>query len=242
MIEKDTYFIGWDVGGWNCDRNPRSRDAIVILDQERRLVGRSWRGNLRRLINEARSTQAWITGLFALCQAGPPAAGSAVILGIDSPLAFSRAFRDLVARGQPLAQALGDSPRNPYLYRRTEQELFAHGLRPLSAVKDLIGSQATKSMHVLARFAPRIASCGVWTDGVQLTALEVYPSACKHSVTTHTLRAGYGAFPSQDEEDALLCALLAALYAARREVLWNPPADMPEDEGWIWVPLDVRKP
>ena len=25
-------FIGWDVGGWNCDNNADSRDAIVILD------------------------------------------------------------------------------------------------------------------------------------------------------------------------------------------------------------------
>jgi hypothetical protein len=23
------YNIGWDVGGWNCDKNPRGRDAIV---------------------------------------------------------------------------------------------------------------------------------------------------------------------------------------------------------------------
>ena len=21
------YFIGWDVGGWNCDKNAKSRDA-----------------------------------------------------------------------------------------------------------------------------------------------------------------------------------------------------------------------
>jgi hypothetical protein len=26
------FCIGWDVGGWNCDHNPNSRDAIVILD------------------------------------------------------------------------------------------------------------------------------------------------------------------------------------------------------------------
>lgn len=24
--------IGWDVGGWNCDKNPSSRDALVVLD------------------------------------------------------------------------------------------------------------------------------------------------------------------------------------------------------------------
>ena len=36
------FFIGWDVGGWNCDRNRSSRDAIVILDTERRIVGTPW--------------------------------------------------------------------------------------------------------------------------------------------------------------------------------------------------------
>lgn len=25
-------FIGWDVGAWNCDKNPSSRDALVVLD------------------------------------------------------------------------------------------------------------------------------------------------------------------------------------------------------------------
>ena len=27
----DQLFIGWDVGGWNCDKNPTSRDALVVL-------------------------------------------------------------------------------------------------------------------------------------------------------------------------------------------------------------------
>ena len=27
-----TFFIGWDVGGWNCEKNAKSRDALVILD------------------------------------------------------------------------------------------------------------------------------------------------------------------------------------------------------------------
>lgn len=28
---KDTaLYIGWDVGGWNCDKNNKSRDALMI--------------------------------------------------------------------------------------------------------------------------------------------------------------------------------------------------------------------
>lgn len=32
-------FIGWDVGAWNCDKNPISRDALVVLDSQRNLMG-----------------------------------------------------------------------------------------------------------------------------------------------------------------------------------------------------------
>lgn len=239
MRDKAAFAIGWDVGGWNCDRNPRSRDAIVILDPERHIAGRPWRGNLRALINEAQTTRQWIDGLFTLCKAGRPAADGHVFLAIDTPLAFSQAFINLTAHGRAIPEPLETSQANPYLYRQTEQALFARGLRPLSAVKDLIGSQATKGMHVLARFAPDLAGCGVWTDGVSLSAFEAYPAACKGSATISQLRAGYPALGDQDKEDALTCALLAALYARNPEALWGPTAEMPLAEGWIWVPQDV---
>lgn len=31
--------IGWDVGGWNCDRNRLSRDALVVVDHNLHVVG-----------------------------------------------------------------------------------------------------------------------------------------------------------------------------------------------------------
>jgi len=65
------YFVGWDVGGWNCDRNAKSRDAVLILDEPLRIVGGSWRGNLRDAINEADTTREFVGGLFKLCAAGP---------------------------------------------------------------------------------------------------------------------------------------------------------------------------
>ena len=40
----------------------------------------------------------------------------------------------------------------------------------------MIDSQATKGVHVLARFAPEIVECGAWSDGSNLTAIEAYPS------------------------------------------------------------------
>jgi len=239
VTEKITYAIGWDVGGWNCDRNPRSRDAIVILDPDRQVAGTPWRGNLRALINEAQTTRDWIDGLFALCRVKQPPAGGHVFLAIDTPLAFSQAFIELTTRGRAVPGPLETSQTNPYLYRQTEQLLFTHGLRPLSAVKDLIGSQATKGMHVLAKFAPDPAGCGVWADGAWLSAFEAYPAACKGSATIARMRASYPALDNQDEEDALTCALLAALFSDDQEQLWGPTAGTPITEGWIWVPKDV---
>ena len=46
-------YIGWDVGGWNCDKNKSSRDALVVLDANRTLLGQPWRGNLCAAINQA---------------------------------------------------------------------------------------------------------------------------------------------------------------------------------------------
>jgi hypothetical protein len=230
------FYIGWDVGGWNCDKNNKSRDAVVILDAELKLVGKPWRGNLRKEINEAADGTDWINRLFDLCKAVPPSRPQ-ITLAIDTPLGFSNAFTQLVTR-QDHAGEVGNSATNPYLFRCTEQYLFKHGLKPLSAIKDMIGSQATKGMHVLARFAPKVQRCGVWTDGADLTAIEAYPSACKGSVTVKGLRKRFGLLGHGDLDDALTCALLAYLFAVRHETLAAPPESVPASEGWIWVPKD----
>jgi hypothetical protein len=239
MSEPAYFSIDWDVGGWNCDKNLRSRDAIVILNPDLELVGVPWRGNMRRLVNDAHTSAEWIAGLLALCSAERPSGNFKVYSSIDTPLAFSQAFVNLAAKGRPVSQFLEASQTNPYLYWRTEQLLFEHGLRPLSAVRDLIGSQATKGMHVLAKFAPHTAETSVWADGESLVAFKAYPSACKNSVVMADLRAGYPTFDHQDKEDALICALIAALFASQRETLWGPPDDTPVSEGWIWVPRDA---
>jgi hypothetical protein len=94
-----------------------------------------------------------------------------VVLAIDTPLGFSTAFIELLAQGKA-AGAIEGSSSNPYLFRQTERVLFERGLSPPSAVKDMIGSQATKGMHVVARFASEIEHYGVWTDNRQLRAIE----------------------------------------------------------------------
>jgi hypothetical protein len=242
-----SFYIGWDVGGWNCDKNGKSRDAIVILDADLQIIGKPWRGNLRNTINAATGSEAFIHALFALCGAPaglaleaeatqPPA--QRITLAIDTPLGFSQAFVGLVS-GLQSVESIAQSSSNPYLFRRTERFLFGHGLTPLSAVKDMIGSQATKGMHALAKFAPHRTNCGVWTDTQHLVAIEAYPSACKTSQTMAMLSQGYPTLDHEDKTDALTCALVAYLFDQRRETLVAPDASVPPGEGWIWVPGDV---
>jgi hypothetical protein len=247
----DNYFIGWDVGGWNCDHNGASRDALVILDADLAIVGTPWRGNLRESINAASDTHDWLASLFGLCQATLPTDALHCMLGVDTPLGFSDAFVRLITR-QGDAGPVGGSESNAYLYRHTEQFLFAHGIKPLSPIKDMIGSQATKGIHVLAKFAPHVLECGAWGDTASLTVLEAYPSPCKHSahlqamLQTYAPTQGAGRhwpdhLDHQDKRDALLCALLAHLFACARQHLASPPADIPASEGWIWVPQDALR-
>jgi hypothetical protein len=236
-VQTSSFYIGWDVGGWNCDKNGKSRDALVILDAELNIVGKPWRGNLRSAINEAADSADWIKHLFSLCTTVPPHQ-SKITLAIDTPLGFSEAFVRLATQRNHAGE-IGSSATNPYLFRQTERFLFEHGLKPLSAIKDMIGSQATKGMHALAKFAQQVLRCGVWSDGGSLTAIEAYPSACKDSATVKALQQPFGKLDHDDIDDALTCALVGYLFETRPDTLIPPTPMVPVPEGWIWVPEDT---
>ena len=229
-----SFFIGWDVGGWNCDKNGKSRDAIVILDDTMAIVGQPWRGNLRECIAAATTTSDWLNALFAKCQAELPAGVVAVTMAIDTPLGFSDEFVALITR-QGCIEPNDTSGKNPYLFRHTERHLFKRGLKPLSAIKDMIGSQATKGIHVLTKFAPQIEGCGVWTDGHGFRAIETYPTACRDTSVIKKLMKGSKPLGHNDKDDARVCALVAHLFATKRNTLEEPDNAAPNREGWIWV-------
>jgi predicted nuclease with RNAse H fold len=231
-----SYSIGWDVGGWNCDKNTKSRDAIVILDSTTAIVGKPWRENLREHIANAGTTKDWLKALFALCEADFPAEPVSVTMAIDTPLGFSAEFVNLVNRRSSDVKPGEESGQNPYLFRHTERHLFENRkLKPLSAVKDMIGSQATKGMHVLAKFAPQIASCGVWTDGHGFHAIETYPAACRKAKAIRRFLNGRNDLKPADVQDARICALVAHLFATERNTLEAPDDTVPPSEGWIWL-------
>lgn len=227
------------------------RDAVVVLDAHRHVLGRPWRGNLRRTINDAITAEEWIAGLLALCDVGPAARRSRAVLAIDAPLGVADAFRALLD-GHPPVEEVHASDSNPYLYRETERFLIAGGHRPLSAVKDKIGSQSTKAMHALACFTPDREGIGVWSGPGGNESIEAYPAVARkssrvqrlldpyvHAVTVDGYRRLDPVFGHADEEDALLCALVAWLFVHERDALAAPDETVPGAEGWIWVPKDA---
>lgn len=117
MSQPPAFFLGWDVGGWNCDNNGASRDAIVILDAHHSIVCKPWRGNLRSSIHAARTSRGWIEVLFALCGAQEPQGSAGITLAIDTPLGFSQAFVGLVC-GLQHVEPLNGSATKPYLVRQ----------------------------------------------------------------------------------------------------------------------------
>lgn len=231
----DQVFIGWDVGGWNCDKNPNSRDALVVLDAEGARIGQPWRGNLRTTLNTTRTAPDFLTAILTLCKLPTPAHVWATI-AIDAPLGFPAAFAQVITGGAAVAQ-IGQSATNPYLYRATERRLVAEGVTPLSAVKDMIGSQSTKAMHAVARYARQIAP-GVWSDGAHLTLIETYPTLCRSRArgTFNDLATATTA-REIDILDGEVCAQIAFAFVQRPDWLEPPPPNVPASEGWIWAPL-----
>jgi hypothetical protein len=132
--------------------------------------------------------------------------------------------------------AVGRSAENPYLFRDTERRLFAAGLSPLSAIKDMIGSQSSKAIHAVAKFAPITVSTGVWSNGGSFRVIETYPAACRGRMEPGDLDHDADAESVADIVDARICALIAHRFTVAPHTLEGPAADTPPSEGWIWLP------
>jgi hypothetical protein len=235
------YFVGWDVGGWNCEKNKNSRDALAVLGDTGgglKLCGKPYRGNIRPEINRYSNLPDIVN---AACKT-TISTSDHITLAIDTPLGMPDSFFALLTGGE-IPESIPESyAQNPYLYRRTEQWLFQHVCPPLSAVKDMIGSQATKGMHLLRklRLTPDAQRCGVWTCST-VTAIETYPTPCKrsHRMTLLFANLNIGPLGHQDRIDAVYCALVAHLFHSDGSSLIGPQVSLPPAEGWIWIPADA---
>jgi hypothetical protein len=112
--------------------------------------GKSWRGNLIDTIHDSPNQKNFIKALCVLCKT--EYLGGDVTFPIDTPSDFSQCFRN------SLSCKIGDyhmvSALTTYLYRYTQRFLAEWGYTQLSMLKDMISSQATKSVHILSKFTP----------------------------------------------------------------------------------------
>lgn len=239
-------FVGWDVGAWNCDRNPASRDALVALEagvSGPAIVGQPWRGNVRDLLVEHEG-DALVGALMKRLDVVVD--GRHLTIAIDTPLGWPRPMLELVTTGV-VVEVPPEADKNPYLFRKQDLALFAHGLRPLSMVRDMIGSQSTKGIHFLQRAGLESTPVGVWSRD-STVAIETYPAAARRDrvvakLTTKLFDDVHARETKQrseawraDVRDALSCALVAWLHRHRHEALDAPGANADTAEGWIWLP------
>jgi hypothetical protein len=147
-----------------------------------------------------------------------------------------------------------DDEMNPYTRRETEVDLVRRGFHPLSAVRDMRGSQSTKGIHFLRAAELCLSSRGVWTsqqDGLSVTAIETYPAVASKNPVVSTQCAQMLAQPPfqslgsgsgrvhKDIEDALICGLIAHLFSDVTSGIEPVPPGAPELEGWIILPRNV---
>jgi len=236
------YFVGWDVGGWNCDKNAKSRDALVVLSEGTGVLatcGKPYRRNLREKLNQRKSLELIIND----CCGTDIHSNDRITIAIDTPLGLPVAIEKLL-NGKHVSDDLPEQyGKNPYLYRQTERWLFDRGFSPLSAIKDMIGSQATKGMHLLRLLGLRTSNetCGVWTDG-RVTAIETYPAVCQRNGKAKAfidLVSSLNVTGHRDICDAACCAVIAYQFECDLSALVSPQDDPPASEGWIWIPREA---
>jgi hypothetical protein len=198
-------------------------------------MGQPWRGNLRHAINEAPNTAAFLAKIFSLCRIKEAPSTCRVTIAIDAPLAFPASLIALLTAGRIEAD-FGDSATNPYLFRFTERRLATPRSVPLSVVKDMIGSQSTKAIHAVNKFAPNVEALGLWSDGGTTRFIETYPAECRRQSVGVEEFGLAGLVGHDDIIDAGVCALIALRFATAPETLEPPTPDAPASEGWIWLP------
>ena len=135
--------IGWDVRGWQG-----SAQAVAVVGWQAESNRLHWLGvsplfrlssrvapDLAALLRPALQNELTLMQVEACPQ---------LAFGIDAPLAFPRALRDLL-NGQPHSCAAPEREiDNPYAYRDCERWLYQqYGKKPLSATFDRLGNNAT---------------------------------------------------------------------------------------------------
>src|SRR5437588_50153 len=109
------YYVGWDVGAWNCGTKSKSRDALAVLmvgEDRPILTGKSvFRGSLREDINKLDGLHSLVNGRCGTTIAPD----DEIIIAIDTPLGLPAALKRLAEGGELPESIPAGYLNNPYL-------------------------------------------------------------------------------------------------------------------------------
>ncbi len=176
-----TYYVGWDVGAWHCDKKAtaKSHDAIIVFDENFNFKS-CGRGNINESLKCSGNIIDFLCNFTNLEKVDYNEVQ--FIIAIDAvlgwPYEFFKLLTDTDISQEDLKALLPceKSINNKFLFRDTERYI-ANSKTPLSAVKDQIGSQSTKAVFFLKYFGFTYTPEDlIWKNGNNI-AIETYPSA-----------------------------------------------------------------
>jgi hypothetical protein len=239
-----TLAIGWDVGGWSGKKHGFAA-FLAEPDAPPRIVGTPCGRELLDPLGDI-SLRTFVEDIVG-SQDGAWDDATRVVIGIDAPLGFPRAFAELLA-GTPLPGPVRRKMAgNAYAYRDTDRHVEAHFKQPLSGSFDKLGNNATVAMHHVARWRHEGLAVLPFDrpDECSYVALEVYPAILRISLDGP--RPGWyrqlvpeWANRTGDDADAVVCAAMALAWAcpgaAGLPEMCAAPDGLPTGEGWIYYP------
>ena len=258
MSEVKQYYIGWDVGAWDFKESSDSCDAVVILNAEKVLQGEACRTSLKNIIINSEDVESFLKAIFQLCGEEKSYTDDIkVVIAIDAVLGFSDSFKNLIMNMKSSSAGLNNHKTNPYLYRKTEIFLSERDSTPLSALTHMIGNQATKAMHVIAKFAEKPKKLGIWkSKSGNVTFIETYPSTCRDVYDLECVlhfgelqerkkgdKISKPEYRRRDLSDAYKCARIAYEFENSPSTLHKPKdanTQISNEEGWIWALKNIK--
>lgn len=238
------FFIGWDVGAWNCDGGD-SQDALCVATETKgKLTVRGdWRGNLRQVLDEG-SGLGILREFFRVCRIEPPKRAKAAI-AIDTPLGWPQPVLQLFLCGNATHVPMKSlsvpedraGPVRPGISPAFHSSRYDR--QPINK-----GHSFSKEGGVEDRIRWRVdydesRHRGYRNRNLPQAPCKKSPSACKAFLDVTGTGNVAGSKRERDLQDALRCALIAWWFRADRSKLAEPSPDIPCDEGWIWLPKDV---
>jgi len=221
MSDANVYFVGWDVGAWGGEKDG-GEDAIFVLRRVRgehatntySYVVNSFYGNITKVLKGKKGEDFDSPGKLLnilLQNAELPVNfkdNDVFVVAIDAILRWPKHFCDLINDTMSDSSILmdvissNDPIRNKFQYRLTERIAWelkkdapgsGEATLPLSAVKDLMGSQSTKALSFLRHWGYKFdAESSVWKPekpgesndaSLESVAIETYPGVIRTSKT-----------------------------------------------------------